>query len=112
MNRSAVFGLNFLTAPGGGGASIVGDYDPRSQTWGGIVTAAAGPPGNNGSGSNQTCTSTCLNCCPQTSYTSLVPTNVLTQGGSQVATANPDNSMDLGTDDQPDSSTEGDVELD
>jgi hypothetical protein len=96
MTASNVFGLNFLQrVTGGHSAPIVGDYDPQSQTWGGIVTA-------------QGCENECFNCCgnsSRTSYDTAQETTWTTFGATDVTTGTTrpdyesDNARDSGLED-------------
>jgi hypothetical protein len=106
MTTSDIFGLNFLRpAAGGGSAPIVGDYDPRSQTWGGIVTAQ----------STGGCANECYNCCGNNTSTddfTAERTNYTTYDATDLITNNPDGSTDYATDAERDSQWDTDLVAD
>jgi hypothetical protein len=104
MNTSNVFGLNFLQSTGRAGSTlIVGDYDPQSQTWGGIVNAQAAGG----------CVSECHTCCgnnSSTSYSTSETTSWTTYGATDIETGT--TRPDYQSDDVLDSGLEGDVSSD
>jgi hypothetical protein len=107
MTASGIFGLNFLRpADGGGSAPIVGDYDPRSQTWGEIVTAQSAGG----------CASECYNCCGNTTgsttYDTQHTTTWTTYNATDVETTRPGGGVDYTSDSATDSGTEGDIDWD
>jgi hypothetical protein len=104
MTASNLFGLNFLQrASGGRSTPIVGDYDPQSQTWGGIVTAQSAGG----------CANECFNCCGNSTRTrdvTVSETRYTTYDGTDIATQQPGGGVDYSTDDCTDVSSEGDVD--
>ena len=106
MTASNLFGLNFLKpAAGGRSTPIVGDYDPQSQTWGGVVIAhSAGG-----------CASECFNCCSNNTHTTsstVEQTTYTTYDGTDVVTNGPGGYTDYATDDCQDAYTDGDIDYD
>jgi hypothetical protein len=103
MTASNLFGLNFLQpAAGGHSTPIGGDYDPQSQTWGGIVTAQSAGG----------CANECYNCCGNNTATddyTMVQTSYTTYDATDVITNTPGGGTDYATDSATDNCWDADV---
>lgn len=106
MTTSNLFGLNFLRPTAEGHSTpVVGDYDPQSQTWGGIVTAQSAGG----------CASECFNCCTNntiTTVSTISETNYTSYDATDVVTNGPNGHVEYSTDDQEDYEWDGSADAD